>query len=90
MSIFGMAIAFKGSTASRRTWKQERGNMAQALRVEDTDVVEARAVTLLDLVQAVADVTDDDREIVATVMHMLRAGRVKLCGNFRDEPIELF
>lgn len=64
--------------------------MGQALRAEDIDGLENKAVTLLDLVQAVADVTDDDREIVATVMHMLRAGRVKLCGSFRDEPIELF
>jgi hypothetical protein len=46
--------------------------------------------TLLELVEAIADVTDDDREIVATVIHLLASGQVRLCGNFRDEPVELF
>ena len=41
-------------------------------------------VTLLELVQAVADVTDDDHEIVATVLYLLRSRRVRLIGNFRD------
>ena len=47
-------------------------------------------VTLLELVQAISDVTDDEREIVATVMYMLRSGHARLIGNFRDEPIEDF
>ena len=46
--------------------------------------------TLLDLVQAVCEVTTDDREVVATVRHLLRSGRVRLCGNFRDAPPETF
>lgn len=45
--------------------------------------------TLLELVDAIADVTEDDREIVATVLHLLASGQVRLCGNFRDEPVEL-
>jgi len=45
-------------------------------------------VTLLELVQAVADVTNDEREIVATVLYMLRSGHAKLTGNFRDEPLD--
>ena len=49
---------------------------------------EAADVTLLELVQAVADVTSDEREIVATVMYMLRSGHARLVGNFRDEPID--
>ena len=64
--------------------------MGQALRVDQVDEVQPAKLTLLDLVQAVAEVTDDDREIVATVLHMLRAGHVKLTGNFRDEPIDSF
>jgi hypothetical protein len=44
--------------------------------------------TLLELVEAIADVTDDEREIVATVLHLLASGQVRLCGNFRDEPVE--
>ena len=47
-------------------------------------------VTLLELVQAVAEVTDDEREIVATVMNILRSGHARLTGNFHDEPIEDF
>ena len=47
---------------------------------KDAEVVET---TLLELVQAVSEVADDDREVVATVMHLLRSGRVRLVGNFR-------
>jgi hypothetical protein len=47
-------------------------------------------VTLLELVQAVADVTSDEREIVATVLFMLRSGHARLIGNFRDTPLKDF
>ena len=43
-------------------------------------------VTLLELVEAVGDVTDDETEVVATVVHMLRSGTVKLRGSFRGLP----
>lgn len=46
--------------------------------------------TLLDLVQSVSEAASSDAEVVATVMHMLRTGRVRLCGSFRSEPIERF
>lgn len=45
---------------------------------------EAEQVTLLELVRAVSEVTEDDREVVATVRHLLQSGRVRLCGNFRN------
>lgn len=41
------------------------------------------AVTLLELVNAVCEVTDDEAEVVATVHHMLETGHVRLCGSFR-------
>jgi len=47
-----------------------------------------RPVTLLELVQGISEITNDDREVVATVMYLLRTGRVRLCGNFRDAPLE--
>ena len=47
-------------------------------------------VTLLELVDAVCDSTDDDAEVVATVLSMLRSGRVELCGNFRGHPLSDF
>jgi len=45
--------------------------------------------TLLALVQALSEVTEDDREIVATVLDLLRRGRVRLIGTFRDQILEL-
>ncbi len=47
-----------------------------------------REVTLLELVCALGEVTDDDREVVATALEMLRSGRVRLCGSFRNAAIE--
>ncbi len=44
-------------------------------------------LTLLELVRTIGEITDDETEIVATVIQMLRSGSVKLAGNFRDEPI---
>jgi hypothetical protein len=45
-------------------------------------------VTLLELVQAVSDVAQNEREVIATVVHMLCSGSVRLCGNLRDVPVE--
>jgi hypothetical protein len=50
--------------------------------------VEAIDTTLLDLVWSVGEVTSSDHEVIATVSSLLRYGAVKLCGNFRDCPIE--
>ncbi len=41
--------------------------------------------TLLELVRAISEVTDDDQEVVATISHLLRSGRVRLVGNFRSQ-----
>jgi hypothetical protein len=49
-----------------------------------------RVTTLLELVRTLNEVTDDEREVVATVLWMLQSGHVRLCGNFRDAPIEDF
>jgi hypothetical protein len=51
---------------------------------------EPRDLTLLALVQAVCNESDDDREVVATVCHLLRTGRVRLCGNFRGSDAEIY
>jgi hypothetical protein len=50
---------------------------------------EPQNLTMLELVEAVSEVTDDEQEIVATVIHMLESGSVRLAGNFHDEPVEL-
>jgi hypothetical protein len=45
--------------------------------------------TLLELVQTIGELTEDDREVVTTVIELLRAGRVRLIGNFRGQRIAL-
>jgi hypothetical protein len=51
---------------------------------------ETRRTTLLELVRAISQVTDDEREVVATVLEMLASGRARLCGNFRGSGVEDF
>ena len=46
--------------------------------------------TLLELVRAVSETTEDDAEVVSTIVHMLRTGRVELCGSFKNEPVDSF
>jgi hypothetical protein len=57
-------------------------------RVRNLHGAESIDTTLLELIQAIAEETDDDREIVATVLHLLHSGRVRLAGNFRGLRIE--
>ena len=64
---------------------------AVATRIRNAPT-EQRSVqtTLLDLVHAVSETTANDREVVATVLHLLRSGHVQLCGTLKDEPIDQF
>ncbi|MFP6606675.1 MAG: hypothetical protein VCC19_08885 [Myxococcota bacterium] len=48
------------------------------------------STTLLDLVRVLSEITDDENEIVATAIHMLRTGSVRLTGSFRDTPVNRF
>ncbi len=48
---------------------------------------EPQPVTLLELVEAVSEVSESENEVLATVVYMLNSGRVRLSGNFRDTPI---
>ena len=45
-----------------------------------------RPLTLLELVEAVGEVTRDEQEVVATVVWMLQSGRVKLVDQRQDPP----
>ncbi len=47
-------------------------------------------LTLLELVTALSEVTDDEKEVVATALYMLRTGRVVLRGSFRSLPLSEF
>ena len=51
---------------------------------------EVQQVTLLELVQALSEETQDDREVVAAVLHLLMSGRVRLTGNFSGTPAQDF
>jgi hypothetical protein len=53
-------------------------------RIEPSPDSRPRPLTLLELVEAVAEVAGDEQEVVATVAWMLESGRVRLIGNFRD------
>jgi hypothetical protein len=45
--------------------------------------------TLLELVTAVTEVADSEDEVLATVVHLVNSGVVRLCGNFRGARIDL-
>ena len=62
--------------------------MSAAVRFTSCRPGEARAATLLELVTAICEATDDDQEVVGTVLHLLDTGRVRLCGNFRGRPTD--
>ena len=44
--------------------------------------------TLLDLVWAVTESRDSEREVVATVTKLINSGQVRLCGTFAGARIE--
>ena len=46
-------------------------------------------VTLLDLVNAVAEHTRTEAELIATVVYLVNSGRVRLCGNFKGARFDL-
>lgn len=46
-------------------------------------------VTLLELVKAVTEVSENESEVIATVAHMLESGSVSLTGFMPEEPRQL-
>ncbi|MBK7949399.1 MAG: hypothetical protein IPK00_11825 [Deltaproteobacteria bacterium] len=55
--------------------------------IEAECVADPDEVTLRELVEAVAEYSDSEREVVATVMHMLRTGAVKLQGVYEEPQV---
>ncbi len=45
--------------------------------------------TLLDLVTAVSQSARSETEVIATVVHMVNSGMVRLCGNFAGARFDL-
>jgi hypothetical protein len=69
-----------------------RSAAAATLKAQVTHDAETEVVvetTLLELVTTLGELTDDDREVVTTVVELLRSGRVRLVGNFRGQKIAL-
>lgn len=48
--------------------------------IETTDEEGLRPLTLMELVDAVSEVSEDEQEVLATVTYMLRSGRVQLAS----------
>lgn len=47
------------------------------------------SLTLLDLVEAVSEVSDSEDEVIATVTYMLRSGRIRVAGEPCSGGLEL-
>lgn len=67
--------------------------MAQvAHTLRDLQQAEARnpeVLTLLDLVAAVADASETEEEVIATVQRLLLSGKVKLVGEFLGKDVQV-
>jgi hypothetical protein len=63
---------------------------ATSAGIELASAEEPLQVTLLELVEAINEVTSDEREVVATVLYMIETGRVRLSGIFRNLPVSAF
>ena len=46
-------------------------------------------ITLLELVVAVSEHASGEAEVIATVVHLVNSGVVRLCGNFRGARFDL-
>jgi hypothetical protein len=79
--MFGM------ERASKRNEGDDTMAAATSTGIEAAFTKEPLRLTLLELVGAVCDVTNSDAEVVATVIHMIETGRVRLSGSFRDVPV---
>lgn len=62
----------------------------QIQEVEASTAEVPLSLTLLELVEAVSEVSDTEQEVLATVTYMLRSGRIQLAGSFRDTPAQQF
>jgi hypothetical protein len=51
---------------------------------EAVSMARSRELTLLDVIQVVSEVAESDQEIIATMVHLMSTGQVRL----RDDAIE--
>jgi hypothetical protein len=57
-------------------------------QIDTRQADEPRPLTLLELIDAVSEVSESEQEVVATVTYMLNSGRIRLAGSFRGTPVE--
>ncbi len=64
---------------------------ATVLAVEESErhPAQARRVTLLDLIAALADSGASEAEVVWAIVHLVNSGRVRLVGQFREAHIQI-
>ena len=55
-----------------------------AVQLQPIAATEPHPCTLLELVRVLSEITDKEHEVVATAIHMICSGSVRLIGNFRD------
>lgn len=90
-----MNISIREATVGQGLDVERGPRDAELAAIEDIDASERAQqkasepmrVTLLELVEAVSEVSENESEIVATVAYMLGSGSVELTGTFRDQPI---
>jgi hypothetical protein len=46
-------------------------------------------MTMLDVVTAVSEYAETEAELIATVVHLVNSGTVRLCGNFAGARFDL-
>ena len=68
---------------SARVWHRT------CLRSKAEGTAMVRNVTLLDLVNAVAEHARSEAEVIATVVWMVNGGHVRLCGTFKGARFDL-
>jgi len=61
-------------------------HLRQVHEIETYQESDADSISLQELFAAVAEFSDSEKEVVATVMHMLRSGKVQLQGSY-SEPV---
>ncbi len=63
---------------------------SSSYEIEANPEASSLPLTLLELVQAVSEVSDSENEVVDIVVYMLDSGRVRLAGSFRNASLHEF
>ena len=82
------AVAGEGlEAAPSEPWPASGIELAIWSKAEGTTMV--RNLTLLDLVNAVAEHARSEAEVIATIVWMVNGGHVRLCGTFKGARFDL-